>query len=178
MTGKYEKVTHRRTYWWIVAGILLLLIAALLIHHFTPHEQDNTMLIPDFAPDSMDENIEKIPNDTSTKDSNTNGASVRLTYSDEVTIDLRKETASLYFGNPARSNQNMILQIVIQGEAIAQSGLIPAGYQVKTIDLLTDVTSILQSGSYHGKFMIYYYDQETDELATINTEIPIIVTVK
>lgn len=178
MRGKYEKVNHRRKYWWIVAGILVLLIAALLIYHFTNYEQNNTMLIPDVAPDNMDENIEKIPNDTSTKDDSTNGASVRLTYSDEVTIDLRKETASLYFGNPGRSNQDMILQIVIQEEVIAQSDLIPAGYQLKTMDLRTDAASILQAGSYHGKFMIYYYDQETDELATINTEIPITVTVK
>lgn len=136
------------------------------------------MLIPDFAPEEMDTHIEKIPNDTSKKNTNANGASVRLTYSDKVTIDLWKETASLYFGNPGCSNQNMILQIMIHEKAIATSALIPAGYQLKTIDLLPDAASVLQTGNYNGKFMIYYYDQESDERATVNTEIPITVTVE
>ena len=69
------------------------------------------------------------------------------------------------------------MRIVIQEKVIAQSGLIPAGYQVETIALLPDTVSLLQAGKYSGKFVIYYYSQETDELATINTEIPITVVV-
>lgn len=178
MRGKYEKATRKRTCWWILAVILLLLLAALLIRHFVTREPENTVLLPDFAPDETEAYLEEIPNDTSTKADSTNGASVRLTYSDEVTIDLRSETASLYFGNPRRSNQNVILRIIIQDEVIAQSALIPSGYQLKTMALLPDAASVLQTGSYRGKFAIYYYDQESDALAALNTEIPITVTVE
>lgn len=99
-------------------------------------------------------------------------------YSDEVKVNLQSETASLYFGNPERSNQDMILQIVIQEEVIAQSDLIPSGYQLQSIQLLPQATSMLQTGSYQGKFIIHYYDQKIGEHATVNTEIPITVAVK
>lgn len=178
MTGKYKKSNDQRIYRWGIAIIILLLIVLLLsMCHSSIQKQGNEVLIPDFAPEETEPNIETIPNDTHAKPDNTNGGSVRLTYSDKVTIDLSEETATLYFGNPGRSNQDMILRIVIQGKVIAQSGLIPAGYQVETIALLPDAASLLQTGNYSGKFVLYYYSQETDELATINTEIPITIVV-
>lgn len=178
MTGKYKKANDQRIYRWGIAVIVLLLSALLLsVCYSSLQKRGNEVLIPDLAPEETEPNIETIPNDTSTKTDNTNGGSVRLTYSDKVTIDLSEAVASLYFGNPGRSNQDMILRIVIQDEVIAQSGLIPAGYQVETIALLPDTVSLLQAGKYSGKFVIYYYSQETDELATINTEIPITIVV-
>ena len=176
MTEKQKKANDLRIYRWGIAIIVLLLIALLLsMCHSTNQKQGNEVLIPDFALEETEPNIETIPNDTNTKPDNTNGGSVRLTYSDKVTIDLSEETATFYFGNPGRSNQDMILRIIIQDKVIAQSGLIPAGYQIKNLALLPDTASLLRTGTYSGKFMIYYYDQETDELATVNTEIPITV---
>ena len=81
--------------------------------------------------------------------------------------------ASLYFANPGRSNQDIILRIVVQDEVIAQSGLIPAGYQLKKMELLKDRLYWLKEKKYNGKFVIYYYDQKTGKLATVNTEIPL-----
>lgn len=178
MTGKYKKANDQRIYRWGISIIVLLLIVLLLsMCHSSSQKQGNDVLIPDLAPEETEPNIETIPNDTSTKADSTNGGSVRLTYSDKVTLDLSEAVASLYFGNPGRSNQDMILRIVIQDEVIAQSGLIPSGYQVETIELLPDAVSLLQAGTYSGKFVLYYYSQETDELATINTEIPITIVV-
>lgn len=178
MTRKNKKANDQRIYRWGIAVIVLLLILLLLtMCHSSVQKPNNEVLIPDLAPDETEPNVETIPNDTSTKADSTNGGSVRLTYSDKVTIDLSEEVVTLYFGNPGRSNQDMILRIVIQDEVIAQSGLIPSGYQVETIALLPDVASLLQVGKYSGKFMIFYYDQKTSELATVNTEIPITVVV-
>ena len=136
------------------------------------------ILVPDLSPEETEANVETIPGDTAEKPDSSTGGSVRLTYSDQVTVDLTDEVASLYFGNPGQSNQNMILRIVIQDTVIAQSGIIPAGYQVQTLSLISDNAFLLQAGRYSGKFVIYYYDQKTDELATINTEIPITVVVE
>lgn len=178
MTEKRKKANDQRIYRWGIAIIVLLLIALLLsMCHSSLKKQGNEVLIPDLAPEETEPNVETIPNDTSTKADSTNGGSVRLLYSDRVTIDLSDDMASLYFGNPSRSNQDMILRIVIQEEVIAQSGLIPAGYQVETLELLPDTSSMLRAGTYSGKFVIYYYNQENDERATINTEIPITVVV-
>lgn len=178
MTEKRKKTNDQRIYRWGIAIIIPLLIVLLLsMCHSSIQKQGNEVLIPDFAPEETEPNIETIPNDTSTKADNTTGGSVRLTYSDKVTIDLSEAVASLYFGNPGRSNQDMILRIVIQDEVIAQSGLIPSGYQAETMELLPDAVSLLQAGTYSGKFAIFYYNQETGELATINTEIPITIVV-
>lgn len=178
MTEKRKRANDQRIFRWGVAIIVLLLIVLLLsMCNSSRQKHDNEVLVPDVAPEETEPNVETIPNDTDTKPDSIDGGSVRLTYSNQVAIDLSEAVASLYFGNPGRSNQDMVLRIVIRDKVIAQSGLIPAGYQVKTLALLPDAASLLQAGEYSGKFVIYYYDQETDELATVNTEIPITVVV-
>ena len=178
MTGKRKKAIDQRIYrWGIVIIVFVLLVLLLSMCHSSIRKQGSEVLIPDLAPEETEANVETIPNDTGTKADSANGGSVRLIYSDQVSVDISEETASLYFGNPGRSNQDMILRIVIQEEVIAQSGLIPAGYQVETLDLLPDAASMLQAGTYSGKFVLYYYDQENEERATVNTEIPIRIVV-
>lgn len=178
MTEKRKRANDQKIFRWGIGIIALLLIVLLLsMYSSSLQKHDHEVLAPDLAPEETEPNIETIPNDTGTKPNNSDGGSVRLTYSDQVTIDLSEADASLYFGNPGQSNQDMILRIIIQDKVIAQSGLIPAGYQIQNLALLPDATSLLQLGTYSGKFAIYYYDQETDELASVNTEIPITVVV-
>lgn len=162
----------------IIALVLVAVMMFLMGCGSNRSQGSNEILVPDLSPEEAEQNIETIPNDPDTKPDNTNGGAVRLTYSDQVAIKLSEEVASLYFGNPGQSNQDVILRIVIQDKVIAQSGIIPAGYQVKTLSLLHDNVPLLKAGRYSGKFVIYYYDQKTDKLATVNTEIPITVVVK
>ncbi len=162
----------------IIALVLLAIMMFLPGCGSSGAQDSNEILVPDLSPEEAEPNIETIPNDPDTKPNNSDGGSVSLTYSDQVAINLREEIASLYFGNPGRSNQDMILRIVIQDKVIAQSGIIPAGYQVKTISLLHDSVSLLKAGRYSGKFVIFYYDQKNGKLATVNTEIPITVVVE
>ena len=178
MTKKDKTSNNQRIFRWGKDIIVLLLITlSLFMCNSCRKQQDNEILIPDLAPQETESNIEMIPNDTDPQPDNTSGGAVRLLYSDQITINLSEAVASIYFGTPRRSNQDMILQITIQDKVIAQSELIPAGYQIMNLSLLPDVVPLLQPGMYSGKFVVYYYDQVTDKLAAVNTEIPVNITV-
>ena len=95
-----------------------------------------------------------------------------------VDIDLSKGIAELYFANPTKSNQDMVLQIVIKDVVIAQSGTISPGKQISRLDLLKEAPSMLSAGGYDGSFKVLYYQPDTHEKTIVNTEIPVHITVK
>ncbi len=141
-------------------------------------ESSSPTLTPDYAPHEMEQNAEAIPDDNGDKMENPEGGgSVSLTYSNKVTIDLSDKAASLYFANPGKSNQDMVVQIAIQDTIILQSGTLTPGQQVKLLDLLEGAEEMLQPGGYEGKFIVLYYDQTSGEKAMVNTEIPITINV-
>lgn len=136
-------------------------------------------LTPDYAPVEKEENAEKIEDDSDEKMENPEGGgSVSLSYSGQVTIDLSEKKANLYFANPGKSNQDMVVQLVIQDTIIVQSGTLEPGNQVTTLDLLDGADSQLSEGGYEGKFVLLYYDPESSEKAIVNTEIPVTITVE
>ena len=135
-------------------------------------------LAPDYAPQEMEQHAESIPDDDSEKmDKPEGGGAVSLTYSNEVTIDISDKAASLYFANPGKSNQDMVLQVVIQDTVILQSGTLKPGNQVKLLNLLEGAEKMLQPGGYEGKFVVLYYDPISGEKSMVNTEIPITINV-
>ena len=138
----------------------------------------NPVLTPDYAPQQEEQNAEAIPNDTGSKMENPEGGgSVSLTYSREVSIDLSSEKATLLFANPGKSNQDMVIQIVIQDTVIVQSGTLKPGNQVTALNLLNGAAKKLSAGTYEGNFNVLYYNSETGEKAIVNTQIPITITV-
>lgn len=135
-------------------------------------------LAPDYAPQEEEQNAESIPGDDGEKlDAPEGGSSVSLTYSREVSIDLASGTAALLFANPGKSNQDIVLQLVIQDTVIIQSGTLKPGHQVTTLSLLDGAAKRLSTGVYDGSFRVLYYDMESGEKAIVNTEIPVTVTV-
>lgn len=119
-----------------------------------------------------------IPGDSGEKmESESGGGSVNLTYSDQVRISTGEKLAYLMFSNPGRSNQNLTVQILVNGETIAQSGLILPGHKIEKLDLLSGAGDTLSGGEHTGNFRIQYYDPTTGEQAIVITEIPITVTV-
>jgi len=135
-------------------------------------------LAPDYAPVDTEQHAQPIPGDQGEQTQAQPGSgSVSLTYSNEVVIDLNSGLAELLFANPGRSNQDMVLQIVIQGTVILQSGRITPGNQVTQLELSADAAQLLSSGGYEGSFLVFYYDPVSGEKAIVNTEIPISVTV-
>ncbi len=105
------------------------------------------------------------------------GGNVSLTYAKEVSINLTEKTASLVFGNPSRSNREAIVQLVIQDNLILQSDTIAPGTQVTELKPADGAEEKLTAGVYEGKFVVYFYDRESNRWATLNAEIPVTVTV-
>lgn len=141
--------------------------------------EPDVILAPDYAPAETEENAQTIPGDTGEKmESEAGGGSVSLTYSNQVSIDISDKKAALIFANPQKSNQDMLIQILIKGQVIAQSGKLTPGHQVTVLNLPEDSTDKLTVGGYDGKFQIFYYDPVTSEKALVSTEIPIKIVVK
>ena len=135
-------------------------------------------LAPDYAPQQTEENAEPIEGDDNEKlEQPEGGGAFSLTYSTEVTVNLSEKSSKLVFANPGKSNQDMVLQIIIQDTVIVQSGLLQPGNQITSMNLLDGVDKQLEAGTYDGKFNVLFYAVDTGEKAVVNTEIPITVTV-
>ena len=163
----------------LILLLLLITVAAVCVTVWALFFRDTgPALAPDYAPQETEQHAETIPDDSDEKlDAPEGGSSVSLTYSNKVTIDLSDKAASLYFANPGKSNQDMLLQISVQDTLILQSGILNPGQQVKKLDLMEGVEKKLGVGGYEGKFIVHYYDQTSGEKAMVNTEIPITIHV-
>ena len=164
----------------LVALLFLITIAAISVTIWAVFfREDDTVLAPDYAPVEKEEHAETIPGDTGDKmESDKGGGSVSLSYTDKATIDLGDKKVSLMFANPGKSNQDMVLQIVIQDTVIVQSGTLSPGNRVTTLNLLPGAEKRLVPGGYEGKILVFYYSEETGEKAMVNTEIPITITIQ
>ena len=175
--GRYENKKSKPNL--LIPILLIITVIAICVTVWALFFRDSgPALAPDYAPQEEEQNAETIPNDTGEKMENPEGGgSVSLTYSREVSIDLSDETATLLFANPGKSNQDMVLQIVIQDTVIVQSGTLKPGNQVTALDLLDGAAKKLSAGTYEGNFNVLYYNPENGEKAIVNTEIPITITV-
>jgi len=135
------------------------------------------VLAPDHAP-AVEANAQPIPGDTGVHGNAQPGSgNVSLTYSNEVKIRLSDKKAQLLFANPGRSNQDMVLQLVIQDQVIFQSGRITPGNQVTELDLPDESAQMLMPGGYDGVYVIHFYALDSGEKAIVTTEVPVSVTV-
>ena len=165
----------------LIVGLALITVVAISVTVWALFFRENqtVILTPDYAPKEEEINIEAIPNDSGEKiQSEEGGGGVSLTYSTDVIIDLSDKKAYLYFANPGKSNQNMVLQIAISDEVIVQSGTIVPGFRVSELDLLSGSEKMLSEGGYDGKFVVLFYNPESGEKAMVNTEIPIEISVR
>ena len=163
----------------LVVVLLLVAVVCLCVAVWALFFRETVVLTPDYAPQQEEVMAETIPDDSGEKmEQPQGGGSVSLTYAREVSIDLAGETASLYFANPGRSNQDIVLQIVIQDTVVVQSGTLKPGNQISSLSLLSSAKNQLAAGVYNGKFNVLYYDPVSGEKAIVNTEIPITITVK
>ncbi|MFI3141171.1 MAG: hypothetical protein R3Y27_02555 [Clostridia bacterium] len=159
--------------------IIILLIITLLAASVTTWAvffRADVEISPDYAPVELEPNAEILEDSGEDKlESPDGGGAVSISYSLDVSIDLSTDEVSLFFQNPSESNQDIVLQIVIQDVVVAQSGRLEAGYGVTTLDLLD--SAVLSAGIYDGDIVALYYDTETGEKAMVNTEIPVEIVV-
>ena len=171
-----EKKDNRKKLIPILAVITVIALGVTVWALF--FRESGPVLAPDYAPQEEEQHAETIPNDDGEKmEQPDGGGSVSLSYSREVTIALGEETAKLYFANPGKSNQDIVLQLVVQDQVILQSGTLKPGNQVTSLELLNGAAKMLSEGGYEGKFVVLYYHPETGEKAVVNTEIPVSITV-
>lgn len=133
------------------------------------------LLPPDEVPTADENAVPTDDGDGEKLEQPTGGGAVNITYSNEVTISLSEGSASLLFSNPSRSNQSMVLDLVVQDTTVLRSGALFPGNQLETLPLLD--TARLSPGRYDGKFQVYFYDLDTKDKALLNTEIPVSITV-
>ena len=159
--------------------LLFITVAALCVTVWALFfQKPDIKLAPDYAPVKTEENARPIPGDTGKQNTAQPGSgSVTLTYSTQVDIDLDGRNVALLFANPGKSNQDMVLQIVIRDTVLLQSGRLTPGNQVERLELTDEAAAMLSPGGYEGSFRIFYYDAQTGEKAIIHTEIPVSITV-
>lgn len=172
-TQQEDKKKKKKLLIFLILFILLdiILLVVLLGTH--------TTLAPDYAPVNEEKYAEDIGDDGDKKlDQAEGGGAVSLTYSTDVDISFDKKLATLFFANPSKSNQDMVLQIVVHDVVVAQSGTISPGKQIGKMDLLSSGARKLQAGGYDGKFVVLYYQPDTHEKTIVNTDIPVKITVR
>ncbi len=170
--------------------LILLLAAVLLVSLvFTgckwgkedPVDTDNPgVLTPDYPLPPVDSGAEDIVGDDSEKlESPEGGGAVGLIYKVDAELNLSTGKITFLFGNPTRSNQNIVVSISVQDTIIARSGVLEPGKQVTKLDLSEEArTKLTQPGVYEGKFKIDNYNPLTGEKAVVDVEIPIKITAK
>lgn len=181
MTEHMQKEEKKDNKKWrvLLLLLLLLLLISIGITVWTLFFRAPTTLAPDYAPREKEQYAEDIGDTGDEKlEQQEGGGSVSLTYTMEVTVSLTDQTASVYFANPSKSNQDMVLQIVVQDTVIAQSGTISPGKLVEKLDLLQGAADMLSPGGYNGEFKVLYYQPDTHEKTIVNTEIPVNITVE
>lgn len=165
----------------IIALLSVAVIAVAVAVYLVAFKEDD-VLVPDYAPPVVEGNVEKIEGDSGEKlEASEGGGAIGLEYSKNVTIDLSDDKAYMIFANPAKSYNSMLVQVVVKGEVVAQSGTLEPGYRVSSegLKLVSGAASKLVPGGYNdAKFVVNYYDPENNEKAVLSTEIPITLIVQ
>lgn len=139
----------------------------------------SSLLAPDYAPMDQDSNAVDMEGDSTDKlEPSQGGGAVGLEYSDVVTVSLSEKTVKMYYGNPSRSYNNVVLQVVVQDTLLAQSELLVPGKRLPQLPLKEEALARLSEGGYKGKFVISFYNPETGEKAMVDSEVEITVNVK
>lgn len=164
--------------------ILIIALAVVLVSSISVSvwaiffRQGDDVLPPDYPPQDTEDNQTPIPDDTGGAiQTPAGGGAVNITYADNITIDLSDKKASLYYANPSRSNQNVVIAIVIKDEVIIKSGLITPGNMVTSLSLVDGAENKLAVGGYNAEIIIYCYHPETGEKAMLDTKGEVVVTV-
>lgn len=175
----------KRTIWTLRAIlVILIIIIILLLLRRCGGSPSGVVLEPDYAQLPTETNAVEIGDKDDEKlEAPQGGGSVALVYSDQVTLDLAAGTVGLYYQNPSRSTQNVVVQVVVNGSGddkylLAQSGVLEPGYMVTSLELNKDSGVTLSAGGYSGSLKLLFYDPETGERAIVDTDIPITITVK
>ncbi len=179
MSQETKESNQKKNYLLIILILFLITIIALgvTIVMLLLGGKKQSLLPPDYAPVETEENMDSVDGDETKLPQSEGGGAVGLTFSYEVNIDLSNGQATFYVKNPMKSNQDMVVQLVIKDVLVFQTGRLTPGHELSKMDLSDDVLNRLAAGGYEGALRFYYYDPDTGEKAMVNTNIPVNVTV-
>ena len=131
-------------------------------------------ITPEYPLPPEDEESIDIVNDNSvnTENESENYASIKVAR--EVSIDLKSKKVNFIYQNFNASNKDAVVTLCIIKDdteyAIARSGLVKSGKEIKTMNLLDDNNIKLKQGVYKGRIKIDFYDETTGEKAATSTD--------
>ncbi len=143
--------------------------------------KEDEVLVPDYAPPAAEDNAEDSEDTGDDKlEVSQGGGAVALNYTTDVKVDLSDKKVSLFFENPGKSHNNLIIRLVVQGKVVKQSNTILPGKVVRTLDLSDEEAQKLDAGVYSTdtRLEVVFYDPETNERAFTSVEIPVTVNVQ
>lgn len=172
--SKKEKRKFNFVYMFLILLIVICvgIIIVLLV-------KNNQILTPDFAPGIIDVNAIKEEDNGDKMNVSDGGGAVSLSYSNIVSVDSKTGNIKMYFKNPIKSRESVVLEIIVKqnGEEyiISKSELLPPGYALYNMKL--DTKAKMPVGGYNGIFRITYYNEETGVKQIVNTEIEVSIEV-
>ena len=176
--SKCEKKSNTNNILIIVLSVLLVICIGITIWAVFFRKPVSSGFNPDYPPQETEPNQTPIKGGSQeTLVAPNGGGAVNLTYGTSVTIDLSENTATFYFANPAKSNLDMVMTLVIDDTVVMISKRITPGHMVTTLKLENGVAKNLQVGGYDAKYVVYLYDRQTGEKAIVNAEGAVSVTV-
>ncbi len=157
-----------------LAALLALLIIGIIIVCVVLSRAndpvDDNKIVPDYPPQATDPNQSPMDNDPGgTLETEEGGAGVNLTYTATATVDLSEGTVTLYYANPSKSTQDMVVSLVLENSniVICRSQRITAGNQIRELPLEDDARAALDEGGYDAKYVVGCYDPNTNEKAMV-----------
>lgn len=153
-----------------VLGLVALTVA--LLQNIGP----DRAMSPEEAVESPDPDLQPYPGvgGEGTAPSDAEGGASFVCES-QLTADRKSGRVGLMFANPAHSGQNAVIILRVQGQILAQSRRIDAGYRITSLPLLNPKS--LEVGLYQGEVSVYFFDTVTGE-RLVDMSCPITLTVK
>lgn len=154
----------------LIVGIIIICV----VLNVDKEEQDNNKILPDYPPQETDPNQSPMENDPGgVLETSEGGAGVNLTYTATATVDLSDGIVKLYYANPSRSTQDMVVTLVLENEnnlVICRSQKITPGNQLKQLPLNEAAKEFLSVGGYNAKYVVGCYNPDSGEKAIVELE--------
>lgn len=157
--------------------LLLITLASICVTiYFTFFYEREPSFMPDYMPVEQDEEVLPLIEPPQEKmDLGDKAGGAVIICNQNVLIHAESSKIDMSYQNPERSRSSVVLQIVIDDVVIAQSGSIHPGYILEEMELFEDIE--LKEGGYNGILRIAFYDPDSGEKATVDTEVEAFITV-
>lgn len=173
MNDKNRKILTIALFALLALLIVGIIVICVLLN--VNEDKDNDKIVPDYPPQDTDPNQSPMENDPGgVLETSAGGAGVNLTYTATATVDLSEGVVKLYYANPSKSTQDMVVTLVLDNEnndVVCRSQRITPGNQVKTLPLDAKIKDLLEVGAgYNAKYVVGCYNPETSEKAIVELE--------